>query len=76
MEFQSSSAIVSEGVGAFYDLVVVKQGESEVPILVSISTLNQGGSSEFPKNILVHLFKFIVSTVHSMHLLLKMRLTT
>ena len=53
MEFKSSSALVNESVGAFYDLVLVKQGESEVPISVSISTLNQGGSSEFAKNSLI-----------------------
>lgn len=45
--FQSSSATVTEGENVVYDLVVAKQlGASEVPISVSISTLDQGGSCE------------------------------
>ena len=53
VEFESSSATINEGVGAVYDLVVTKQGVSEVPISMTISTLNQGGSSEFADNICV-----------------------
>ena len=44
--FQTSGVSVSEGVG-FVDLVVTREGESQLPVSIIISTLSTSTASEY-----------------------------